>query len=61
MIRYAPLIALAAVALAVMAVSILPPCPTEDSTNCIWDASKRGNGQGQSFVGIGGTVIFIKM
>jgi hypothetical protein len=32
--------------------SIMPPCPTEDSTNCGWDASKRGNGRGVSFVAI---------
>lgn len=22
-------------------------CPTEDSTNCFWDASEQGNGLGQ--------------
>jgi hypothetical protein len=27
----------------------LPPCPTEDSVGCYWDASARGNGVGQSF------------
>ena len=27
----------------------LPPCPTEDSDNCIWLASEQGNGEGQSF------------
>lgn len=26
------------------------PCPTEDSTNCYWDAGTRGNGEGQSFI-----------
>ena len=26
-----------------------PSCPTEDSTGCFWDASTRGNGQGESF------------
>lgn len=29
---------------------ILPPCATEDSTNCYWDASAQGNGQGHDFV-----------
>lgn len=29
----------------------LDPCPTEDSeTSCFWDAEKRGNGRGTSFV-----------
>lgn len=27
----------------------LPPCATEDATNCHWDATTRGNGQGRSF------------
>jgi hypothetical protein len=27
-----------------------PPCLTEDSTWCYWDASTQGNGQGVSFV-----------
>lgn len=27
----------------------LPPCPTEDSNNCYWDAGERGDGYGQSF------------
>lgn len=27
----------------------LPPCPTEDSVACHWDATKDGNGQGVSF------------
>lgn len=26
--------------------SDLPPCPTEDSTGCYWDASQMGNGEG---------------
>jgi hypothetical protein len=34
----------------------LPECPTEDSANCYWDASIRGNGQGRSFVDIDGEV-----
>ena len=35
----------------------LPPCATEDSDNCYWDASTRGNGKGSSFVVIEGIVI----
>lgn len=27
----------------------LAPCPTEDSSNCYWDARTRGNGRGRSF------------
>lgn len=26
------------------------PCKYEDSNNCYWDADKRGNGRGTSFV-----------
>ena len=28
----------------------LPPCLTEDSTGCYWDADTHGNGQGQDVV-----------
>lgn len=28
----------------------LPPCATEDSENCYWDAANHGDGQGTSFV-----------
>ena len=34
---------------------LLTPCPTEDSANCVWDATIQGNGHGQSFIDIGGT------
>lgn len=27
----------------------LPPCPTEDSVSCYWDATTMGNGQGRSY------------
>jgi hypothetical protein len=27
----------------------LPPCQTEDSVSCYWDATHRGNGLGESF------------
>lgn len=37
--------------------SFLPlvECPTEDSTNCFWDATAQGNGTGQSFIDLDGT------
>lgn len=28
----------------------LPPCATEDSVNCYWNADEQGNGQGRSFI-----------
>ena len=43
--------------LAVILSLILPACPTEDSTQCTWDASAQGNGQGTSFVAIDDTTI----
>lgn len=33
---------------------LLPPCATEDSTDCLWDADTRGNGEGTSFVDVDG-------
>ena len=30
--------------------SVLPPCQSEDSEGCHWDAAEYGNGQGTSFV-----------
>ena len=33
------------------------PCPTEDSTNCYWDAQTQGNGEGQSFIAFNDDVI----
>lgn len=31
---------------------ILPPCATEDSTQCYWDAQTMGNGRGRSFIAL---------
>jgi|SRR5215217_7303172 len=28
----------------------IPPCEFEDSENCYWNANKRGNGGGDSFI-----------
>lgn len=36
----------------------LAPCDEEDSTDCYWDASTRGNGQGQSFINWKGTTYY---
>jgi hypothetical protein len=36
----------------------IPPCPTEDSDDCYWDATQHGNGKGRSFVYIGGHTYF---
>lgn len=38
----------------------LPPCPTEDSDNCIWLASQQGNGQGHSFYTIMGETTYFQ-
>lgn len=39
--------------------SLLPACATEDSSNCFWDAAKRSNGQGRSFVDVAGVAITV--
>ena len=39
--------------------SPLPPCVTEDSHDCFWDAQHRGNGLGRSFVDIAGIVYYL--
>lgn len=36
----------------------IPECATEDSTNCYWDATIRGNGQGNSFIDVNGTAYY---
>lgn len=28
--------------------AVVPACPTEDSTSCVWDGPTRGNGIGPS-------------
>lgn len=37
----------------------LAPCWTEDSINCYWDATTRGNGAGQSFADLDGQSYWI--
>lgn len=44
-------------ALGALAVPALTPCPTEDSTGCNWDASRHGNGQGDSFIAYTETIL----
>ena len=39
--------------------SELAPCEFEDSANCYWDSSERGNGQGDSFVDVDGTAYYV--
>ena len=36
----------------------LPPCAEEDSNNCYWDSSERGNGNGLDFITINDEVIY---
>lgn len=38
----------------------LGPCQAEDSPNCYWDATARGNGQGNSFVDVMGVQYLIE-
>jgi hypothetical protein len=40
-----------------LALILLPPCGTEDSVGCVWDASTSGNGVGRSFVALAENVI----
>lgn len=45
-------------ALLTVLVLLLPPCHTEGSANCHWDASAQGNGVGHSFVNLAGSVFW---
>lgn len=48
---YGFLAALACVAMIVFfSLARIPYCPTEDSFDCFWDASKLGNGHGRNFI-----------
>lgn len=35
------------------------PCRYEDSNNCYWDATRRGNGIGRSYIQLRGKTLFI--
>ena len=37
---------------------VLPACPMEDSANCYWDATERGNGLGNSFYDVNGETFY---
>jgi hypothetical protein len=52
--------ALCAAALAALPVAFAygTPCPTEDSANCYWDAQTRSNGKGDSFLDLGGRIVW---
>lgn len=39
--------------------AILPPCATEDATNCHYDAQTAGNGLGSSFIDINGEAYYL--
>lgn len=39
--------------------TIMPACPTEDSTMCVWSAQERGNGIGHSFVAFSDDVAIV--
>jgi hypothetical protein len=45
--------------LAAVLFATMPACPTEDSTDCAWRADVQGNGQGHSFVNVGGVVLHV--
>jgi hypothetical protein len=42
-----------------IALSSLPPCTAEDSTNCYWNARTMGNGQGDSYLTVGDWTVYI--
>lgn len=62
---YVALVAVGALAFGVLIASPAPgeirlgPCPTEDSANCYWDATERGNGLGRSFIDRQGTLYIV--
>lgn len=37
--------------------ALFPPCPTEDSSFCGWNAATQGNGTGASFIALWGNAI----
>jgi len=51
--------AMIAFALAAFGYNLLPECPTEDSSTCVWYADVQGNGQGNSFIDLGGNVFYL--
>lgn len=51
--------ALAVLVGAALGVGAMPPCLSEDSTGCYWNARTMGNGEGRSFVAIGELMIYL--
>lgn len=45
-------------ALFAIALAIFPPCPTEDSSWCGWNAAENGNQRGRSFIALESTIIY---
>ena len=45
------------VTLIVLLALAFPPCALEDSNNCYWDASARGNGHGSNFITLADHVV----
>lgn len=39
--------------------TVAPPCPTEDSINCVWVGPEYGNHRGASFLDIDGTPYYL--
>ena len=37
---------------------VAPPCKVEDSRNCYWDATRRGNHKGRSLLNLHGHIVF---
>lgn len=35
------------------------PCEAEDAVTCYWNAEQQGNGEGQSFIDVGGTTYYL--
>lgn len=40
-------------------VAAVSNCESEDASNCYWNAAASGNGNGQSFIDINGTAIYL--
>lgn len=38
---------------------LFPACASEDSNNCLWDASTQGNGEGSSFLVINDNIYYL--
>ena len=43
------------------ALYVLRPCKVEDSEHCYWDAQRRGNGYGRSFVRVAHRTLYVSL